>query len=197
MTTRPSRDESTVTIIFVCTGNRARSPLAASLLRRHVAGLPVHVGSRGTLDLGPLPALSEMLEAGSRRGVDLSGHAATTLAPMELRETDLVLGFEPFHVAAAVIDGGARRERAFTLPEFLELARDLPLPRPTDIGAQIAAVADRAYARRGGSPLSAAEVRDPLGSRPEVFDQTATEIDRLVAELFRTIFPPGEATMRA
>jgi hypothetical protein len=37
-------------VVFVCTGNRFRSPLAAALFGRATAGLPVSVSSRGTLD---------------------------------------------------------------------------------------------------------------------------------------------------
>ena len=36
----------------------------------------------------------------------------------QVRNADLVIGFEPYHVAAAVVDGGAARERSFLLREL-------------------------------------------------------------------------------
>ena len=35
-------------VVFVCTGNRFRSPLAAALFREATSGLPVDVRSMGT-----------------------------------------------------------------------------------------------------------------------------------------------------
>lgn len=184
-----------VRIVFVCTGNRARSALAAALLQRQTEGLPVLVESCGTLDLGAVPALPEALRAGARLGLDLSAHRATALASGSLADADLVLGFEPSHVAAAVVDGGARRERAFTLPELLAQA---PFSPPVgELHERIAFVAERAHAQRRGSPFSAPSVPDPLGGAPEVFDRTAARIDALVAELARELLRPVDATSAA
>ena len=46
-------------IVFVCTGNRFRSPIAAAFVQKHGAGLPLDLRSLGTLDTGPAPPLAE------------------------------------------------------------------------------------------------------------------------------------------
>jgi low molecular weight protein-tyrosine phosphatase len=176
-----------VEIVFVCTGNRARSPLAEALLRGRVSDQPVRVGSRGTGDVGTVPVLREMASAAARLGVDLTAHRATPLAPMELRDTDLVVGFEPFHVAAAVVDGGAPRKRVFTLPELVELLSPLDNP-PADLRERLALHVADADSRRASTHWSAASVPDPLGAPQRVFDETATSIAGLVTRLADVLF---------
>ena len=171
-------------VTFVCTGNRARSPVAQELLRRLVAGRDVAVDSYGTLDLGPVEALPEAEAAARPFGVDLGPHRARALRPGVLADADLVVGFEPTHVATAVVDGGARRERSFTILELVGLLADAP-PRG-DRSPE--AVVGQAHARRSGSPLSAPSVADPLGGTPEEFRQMVETVDRLVAVIARDVF---------
>jgi low molecular weight protein-tyrosine phosphatase len=171
-------------VTFVCTGNRARSPVAQELLRRLVAGLDVSVDSYGTLDLGPVAALPEAEAAARPLGVDLGPHRARALRPGVLADADLVVGFEPTHVATAVVDAGARRECCFTILELVELLEDVP----TYGVRSPAAVVAQANARRSGSPLSAPSVADPLGGTPEEFRQTVEMVDRLVSVIARDVF---------
>ena len=86
-------------VVFVCTGNRFRSPMAAALLRQFAPEVPLELSSRGMLDLGSVPVLPEALDEGARLGLDLSGHLTRPLVPGELADTELVVGFERRHVA--------------------------------------------------------------------------------------------------
>lgn len=185
-----------VEIVFVCTGNRARSPLAEVLLRRRADGLPVRIGSRGTSELGPVSALTEMARAASDLGVDLSEHRAAAIGPESLRDADLVIGFEPFHVAAAVVDGGAARERTFTLPELVELASVHDAEGAEDLEQRVRGVVLGAHGRRAGSVPSRAAIADPLGASTAVFGDTARQIEHLVARLADVLFGPPDATRR-
>jgi protein-tyrosine-phosphatase len=180
-------------IVFVCTGNQARSALAAALMRRHAADLPLVVESRGTSAVPQAPALQRMLVAGAALDADLSDHRAAPLGRGELAGADLVVGFEQYHVAAAVVDGGAARSRTFTLPELVELAQ-APPDDVTDVGERIAAVAEGAHARRGRRP---AELADPVGGSSEQFRETATQIDALVDALAATVLGPIESRAHA
>jgi low molecular weight protein-tyrosine phosphatase len=177
-----------VEIVFVCTGNRARSPLAEALLRERTSGLPARVASRGTSDVGRAPVLEGMASAAARLGIDLSRHRATPIAPMELRDTDLVIGFEPFHVAAAVVDGGAARERTFTLPDLVELVSPLGPDASADLRERFASVVTGASNRRGSTHWSAGSIADPLGASSRVFDETAMTISSLVTQLADALF---------
>ena len=64
--------------VFVCTGNRFRSPLAAALLGRIAQGLPVVTASYGTLDVEGLPALPEVVALAAEADLELHGGEAET-----------------------------------------------------------------------------------------------------------------------
>jgi protein-tyrosine phosphatase len=114
--------------VFVCTGNRFRSPLAAAVFRSEAAalGAEVEVESFGLLDLEGSAALPEAVELGMALGVDLASHRSRALEAGVLANADLVVGFERVHVAAAVVDAGAPREASFTLPELVQLLASVP-----------------------------------------------------------------------
>jgi protein-tyrosine phosphatase len=173
-------------IAFVCTGNRFRSPLAAALLAEDAKGLPVQITSLGTLDLGPAPALPEALEVAERLGLDLSEHRAQALTQLDLEPFDLVLGFERAHVAAAVLDGHARLERTFTLPELVALLDSTSGP-PVASDAVERARVRVAQAHEARPPdfrkRPVPEVADPLGLPPAEQRRTASELRALVSRL--------------
>jgi len=180
-------------VVFVCTGNRFRSPLAAALFRERTSGLPVDVRSMGTLETGRQPAFEEALEHGRRFGLDLSDHRSLAVAREVLASADLVIGFEHTHLAVAVVEGAARRDRTFTLSELVELleldhearvAKD-----PVALARQAVEQADAARAIAGRSP-GHPEIGDPVGGPPEVYAATADEIQALVSRLFGLLFRP-------
>jgi protein-tyrosine-phosphatase len=174
-------------VVFVCTGNRARSPLACALFERY-ADVDVRASSVGTLDVVGAPALPEAVAAASRLGVDLSQHASRALRDADLSDADLVLGFEPQHVAAAVVDGGAEIGRTFLLGELPSL---LEGPVTTDedpcAGARFAvSVADSRRVRM--RPDAARAIADPFGRPASEMERTAEEIDRLVRDAVAHLF---------
>ena len=165
--------------VFVCTGNRFRSPLAAAVFRSESErlGADVEVESYGVLELDGVGALAEALELGEAFGVDLAAHRSRALRPDALGSADVVVGFEHMHVVTAVVDAGATRARAFTLPELVQLLSAVP-PGTPDARARIAA----AGAQRG-SFGNVAELEDPLG-RPH---RRQEEIAARVADLSKTL----------
>ncbi len=179
-------------LVFVCTGNRFRSPIAAAFAARATEGLPVTVGSRGTLELGPVPALSEALELSGEHGLDLSRHAAQAIGPGTLAGADLVVGFERMHLATAVVDGKADRDRTFTLPELVELLERRTAPETGDLDPverARCAVADAAAARGPDFRfLSLPELADPLGQPMQVYRATAQRLREQTDRLARGLF---------
>jgi protein-tyrosine phosphatase len=182
-------------LVLLCTGNRARSPIAEAFLRDLLADLPVRVRSLGTLEVGAAPALPEAIEAAAARGLDISAHRARALAGEDLSGADLVVGFEQRHVVAAVVDGGARRDRVFSLPELVELLELGPAQRlgePVERATQ--AIAD-AHARRSGLAASdRAELADPLGQDRRFYRDTVERVRELSTRLAFGLF--GEDAVR-
>jgi protein-tyrosine phosphatase len=174
--------EDRFSLVFVCSGNRFRSPLAAALVGRLTRDLPIDVTSVGTLNLHGVPALTEAHTVGSHWGVDLSGHRSRVLTPGAVAAADLILGFEQTHVRHAVVDGAAAQSRAFTLGEFV---RNLDAIGESAAGATLIERARRrvaaAHEARGGvlGPLNTDELVDPFGRKRNVYRAVGDELRRL------------------
>lgn len=184
-----ANDAADLDIVFLCTGNRFRSPLAAALLARSTDGLPVTVRSAGTLDRGSPPVFPETLEHGRRFGLDLSAHRARPLRYEDVRSADAVIGFEQMHVAVAVVDASVPRERAFTLPELVGLLElDHDPGGQSDVVTRARIALERAASARSGGERRRPEVADPVGGTDADFARAADEIRELVGRLADGLF---------
>jgi protein-tyrosine-phosphatase len=188
-----SKPEDRLEVAFVCTGNRARSPLAEAFFRRGVEGRPVRIRSFGTLDLGSQPALPLAVAAGASLGVDLSAHHTRPLQRGGLRDADLVIGFEPFHVSAAVVEGGASPQRAFVILDLPGLLAGLSVPRSVSGIERARLVIEQLDENRPVHlrQLASPSLEDPFGRPRRVFLRVAREIEELVARLAAELFPPS------
>jgi protein-tyrosine-phosphatase len=149
----------------------------------------VVVDSFGTLERGGAPALLPAVRAARAFGIDLRAHRSRTLARGALRDTDLAIGFEPFHVASAVVAGGVERSRAFLVTELADALLEGPGGMPFE---DVLASAD-AY-RRAAERLPRA-LADPVGGPHRRFLELYEEIDRLVAIIAVRLFgAAGERT---
>jgi len=178
-------------VVFVCTGNRFRSPLAAALLSQAADGLPIEISSAGTLELRGAKALPEAEEAAVRFGVDLTEHRSRSVTEAPLHDADLVIGFERMHVATAVVDGGARRDRTFTLPELVDLLAGIDSsPSSTPVARARDTVRRAAAARPQDDPklLSIAELADPLGRSDDEQREIAERLRELTLQVHRSLF---------
>lgn len=177
-------------IVFVCTGNRFRSPLAEALFRRAAGPLPIAVRSLGTLELGSLAPLDEALDEAGRLGLDLSGHRSRSLVGERLDGADLVLGFERMHVVTSVVDAEAPRDRTFTLPELVGLLDQTEPVAAHDAIERARRAIELAAAARPADPslIGQPELPDPLGKPREVARETADRIQELTARLARALF---------
>jgi protein-tyrosine phosphatase len=186
---RAPQRERPFQLVVVCTGNRVRSPAAEGFLRVLTKGLPVRLSSAGLLDLGPVPALPETLQTAADLGLDLSDHRAQCVVDADLSAVDLVVGFEQRHVATAVVDAHADRDRTFTIVELVDLLeRVLPQPPGTEPADRAREAVSRAAALRRGRNEPPTEIPDPLGGSAAVYRSTIERVrdlsERLAAGLF-------------
>jgi protein-tyrosine phosphatase len=178
-------------ILFVCTGNRCRSPIAEEQLRQLSKGLPVKVGSVGLLDLGLAPALPEVLEVGRSVGLDLSSHRARHLASVDLSNVDLLVGLERSHVAAAVVEAEVPYEKAFTLKEIVRLLRSVDPPREASDSVQRARALVRAaheLRQKDTAFVPGEDIEDPFGGPRQAYVEMAHTVGELCRALIGALF---------
>ena len=174
-------------LVFVCTGNRFRSPLAEAVARQALASANARVRSVGTLELGVVGALPEAAAEARRLGLDLSAHRARHLGHGTVTDADLVIGFERTHVALSVVEGGAQRDRTFTLREIVDLVEMVAAPPQVEPVARARELIRRAAAARQAGGLS--ETPDPLGRGSAFARRTADEVAGLTKRLIDALFP--------
>jgi protein arginine phosphatase len=113
-------------LLFVCSGNTCRSPLAEALARREIAerGLDavIEVGSAGTDAMNGASASEGSTAAAATVGIDLSGHRSRLLTPEVVAESDCILTMSVSHLAWAHELGG--EGKAALLSGFAEGRED-------------------------------------------------------------------------
>lgn len=130
------REATARTLLFVCTGNRCRSPMAAAfaadLLARR-AGVSPHellekgwrVGSAGTGCLRGMPATPEAQVAAARYACDLTSHRSRALTPTLLEEADEIYVMTSEHRTSILAFAADAEDRVRLLDRS---GRDIPDP---------------------------------------------------------------------
>ena len=109
------------TILFICTGNVCRSPMAEALFRRAVSGRgEFRVLSAGLGAMDGQPPTPHSVRAMDELGVDISAQRSRMLTTELVREADLILGMTHSHVDTVVLLYPPAAEKTFLLREFDE-----------------------------------------------------------------------------
>lgn len=107
-------------ILFVCTGNTCRSPMAAALMRRALdkrGRSDIIVESAGLAASGQ-SASENAVAAMAELSVDISAHRSRPVTPELLRQADLIAVMSPSHAMAAVSMGAdPSRIRVLDIPD--------------------------------------------------------------------------------
>lgn len=121
-------------VLFVCTGNICRSPLAEGIFR-HLAGergegARYDIDSAGTdgWHQGERPDRRSMQIAGAH-GIDLSAQRARRLTGRDFQQFDLILGMDRGHVEAMLARAPEAAERIHLFGRYAT-GRDFDVPDP-------------------------------------------------------------------
>ena len=119
-------------MLFVCSGNTCRSPLAEGIAKKLFPGElleRIEVSSAGSSAVDGTPASPLAVDAAGRRSIDLTGHRARFLDRGLVKDADLIITMgEKHRETVGVIDPAARRY-TYLLTDFCDdETGDIPDP---------------------------------------------------------------------
>jgi protein-tyrosine phosphatase len=181
-------------ILFICRANQARSPLAAALLPRYLAGHRFSapdflITSAGTDASEAAPVIAHMQTAAADLGVDLSTHRALALDRAAVVSNDLLLTMTEAQRGVVSRLQPRALNKTFTLKEAVRLSKALPAPPPER--RELQELTTALHRHRALVPMSVEpeDVRDPDGLDETATSAVAAEIDRLVKALAQVLAP--------
>src|SRR3974390_1832838 len=151
------------TVLFVCTGNVCRSPMAEGIFRHAVKGRgDYRVASAGLGAMEGQPPSTYAVQALKELGIDISGQRSRMLSPELVEHADYIFGMTHSHVDTVMLLYPHAAEKVFLLREFDETL-----------------------------DLFEKDISDPIGGSYEVYLNCRDQIEQGLASLLR--FLDGES----
>lgn len=174
-------------IVFVCTGNAARSVMATVLFRERATGYVVRGAGTHVVEGQPMSVRTRTALA--RLGLADPTHRSAQLWEPDARRAELLVAMAPEHVRWVRRTISEVAERTATLKR---LVRDLATTDPSQpLAARVAqlGLADH-------EPEDWEEVVDPGGGEQDAFDRCAAELDTLIDAFIDVLGAPRREPRR-
>jgi len=144
-------------VLFVCTGNTCRSPMAEGIANRLLAehkrvpidqleAAGVRVKSAGVMTGGGSPASIESVQAMNQIGVDISDHHSTALTEDLIQDADAIYTMTDSHRQAVLMLSPSAAEKTHRLDPEGDIID--PFGAPLEIYTQTADMIRQAVAHR-------------------------------------------------
>ena len=145
------------TVLFVCTGNVCRSPMAEGLFRRATKGrADFRALSAGLGAMNDQPPTPHSVAAMRELGVDISTQRSRTLTAELVQQSDYIFGMTHSHVDTIVLLYPQAADKTFLLREFDETLE--------------------AFEK---------DISDPIGGSYDVYEHCRNQIEQGIASLLR------------
>ncbi len=119
-------------VLFVCTANIIRSPMAEALFRQMVGGMDHPqawaVSSAGTWTRAGSPPHTIILDLLGKLGIDMRGHRSLEVNERMLAASDIVLVMESGHKEALCVEFPNHANKIFLLSELASITQDVVDP---------------------------------------------------------------------
>ncbi len=195
-------------LLFVCTGNICRSPVAEILMRDALRGRlggrdagAFRVSSAGVQAVvghGVHPDSRAELAPWNLHGAHSAGFVARQLQSTMIQESDLVLGATARHRSAVVQHCPAALPLVFGLREFARLVSAVdPTDLPTHPVARAHALVELARMHRGLVPADPADddIPDPIGQSRDAHHQATRLTHAAVVAIVDAVAPRRPVTV--
>lgn len=164
-------------VLFVCTGNVCRSPMAEGFLRHEAQrlGLDIETRSTGTHAWYGRAATIDGRKIMNELGVSIDDHRTLELDEELVGWADLIIGMSREHSRDTIRGFPEAERKTYTMKGLLELLPSLPAYTDTE------AWLEAAHAQRHtADAVTPADIDDPIGEREAAYRRVATEIQDLV-----------------
>jgi protein-tyrosine phosphatase len=145
-------------VLFVCTGNQYRSPIAAAAFLRQLNGQGIanqwSVGSAGTWTLPGLRPFPDAVRVAQELGLNISDHTTRLITAHELSRYDLILVMEQGHKEAILREFSLDCKKLHLLSEVIDhIEYDISDPADSQVNAKEVAIELCNLIQRGFSKI--------------------------------------------